>query len=93
MLLQEQAWRELLLAAIGEQLSEHVAPGDEICGVTISARREDDLLQVWNVAAKVANKATVLKAIHKLLPDTSFTAEFYKCMLIPTVLILVCYCC
>jgi hypothetical protein len=67
------------LAAIGEQLSEFVAPGDEICGVTMSARREDDLLQVWNTNAKLASKATVLAQIHKLLPDMHFSAEFYKC--------------
>ena len=39
-------WRELLLAAIGEQYSEFVEPGDDICGVSVSVRERDDILQV-----------------------------------------------
>lgn len=43
---QGRVWQELLLAAIGEQLTEAVSEGDNICGVTITLREKDDLLQV-----------------------------------------------
>ncbi|XP_046671098.1 eukaryotic translation initiation factor 4E type 3-like isoform X2 [Homalodisca vitripennis] len=39
-------WQELLLAAIGEQLSEGLCEGDSICGVTVAVREKDDLVQV-----------------------------------------------
>lgn len=39
-------WQELLLAAIGEQLTEAVSEEDAICGVTITIRDKDDLVQV-----------------------------------------------
>jgi len=69
----------LLVAAIGEQLSEHLAEGDEICGITISCRRDQDLLQIWNTHSRLASEATIIDAVHKLLPDIRFSAEFYKC--------------
>ena len=39
-------WKEVVVAAIGEQLSDSICEGDEIVGVTVSIRDRDDLIQV-----------------------------------------------
>jgi len=73
-----QLWRELLLAAIGEQFVDHVEAGDCICGVSVSIRDRDDILQVWNVDRTKADKATVIGRIRDLCPEVEFQAVFYK---------------
>ncbi|KAL9017016.1 MAG: hypothetical protein Q9185_005665 [Variospora sp. 1 TL-2023] len=41
-------WVEVLLMAIGEQFSEVLAEGDDICGISLSRRFNSDLIQIWN---------------------------------------------
>nr|XP_050845188.1 eukaryotic translation initiation factor 4E type 3-like isoform X5 [Vespula vulgaris] len=82
--IQAKIWQEVVLAAIGEQFAECVAEGDEVCGVTVSIRDREDLIQVflfsfiWNVNAALAPKATILQRVHVLLPEVNFLTEFYK---------------
>ena len=76
--LQPRVWKELLLAAIGEQFIDDVCKGDDICGLSVSPREKDDLLQIWNVQSEAVEESKVLEKIHKLLPDVRFNAEFYK---------------
>ncbi|XP_012229489.1 uncharacterized protein ETHR isoform X7 [Linepithema humile] len=71
-------WKEVVLAAIGEQFSTHVAQDDEICGVTVSIRDREDLIQIWNINATLESKATILQKVHSLVPNVNFLGEFYK---------------
>ncbi|XP_034255163.1 eukaryotic translation initiation factor 4E type 3-like isoform X1 [Thrips palmi] len=73
-----KVWREMLVAAIGEQFSDALADGDEICGVTVSVRDREDLVQIWNINADLSEKSTVISRVHRLLPDVDFPAIFYK---------------
>merc|ERR1711976_754375 len=74
----EPVWEELLLAAIGEQFMECLAPGDDICGLSVSPREKDDLIQIWNKDKQVEPESHVLEKVHQLVPDVRFNAEFYK---------------
>lgn len=71
-------WKELLLAAIGQQFESDLAPGDDIAGLSVSPRERDDLIQIWNYDATLAVNDTVLNKVHSLVPDVNFLAEFYK---------------
>jgi len=71
-------WRELLLAAIGEQFEGVLAQGDDLCGLSVSPRDRDDMIQIWNYDAKLAGSDSVLAKVHALVPEVSFLAEFYK---------------
>jgi len=71
-------WKELLLAAIGEQFESSVAQGDDVTGLSVSPRDRDDIIQLWNYRADLAAKGSLLQKVHSLVPEVNFLAEFYK---------------
>ncbi|KAK6175455.1 hypothetical protein SNE40_013916 [Patella caerulea] len=71
-------WKELLLAAIGEQFSNCMGDGDEVTGISVSLRDRDDILQIWNSRADLAEQSTIINKVKSLLPNVTFTAVFYK---------------
>jgi len=73
----EQTWKELVLAAIGEQFGPVLANEDDICGVTVSLRQYDNIIQVWNSNAS-ANVNAVLARIKSIVPNVEFRNPFYK---------------
>ncbi|XP_057335705.1 eukaryotic translation initiation factor 4E type 3-like [Microplitis mediator] len=74
----EAVWKEVVLAAIGEQFNKYIHKDDEICGATVSVRDRDDLIQIWNTKADLADSATIIPAVLELLPNINFLGEFYK---------------
>ncbi|RUS79563.1 hypothetical protein EGW08_012693, partial [Elysia chlorotica] len=74
----EDVWKHLLMAAIGEQLSDCMADEDEVIGVSVSIRDRDDLILVWNRVAQLKDRSTIIAKIKELLPHVTFTTVFYK---------------
>ena len=73
------AWKELVLACIGEQFSSECSENDEITGISVSIREREDLIQIWNSNSIEADRATVIEKIkNELLPEVQFSAVFYK---------------
>ncbi|XP_035220978.1 eukaryotic translation initiation factor 4E type 3-like [Stegodyphus dumicola] len=70
-------WKELLLAAIGEQFADCVNEGDDVCGVSVTVREKDDIIQVWNSDANLGTEGIKHK-VNELLPGVKFTTEFYR---------------
>ncbi|XP_078342778.1 eukaryotic translation initiation factor 4E type 3-like [Oculina patagonica] len=74
----DKVWKELLLAAIGEQFVDSVREDDEVCGISVSVRERDDIIQIWNSNAKAVEDATVLDKVRDLLKDVDLFDDFYK---------------
>jgi translation initiation factor 4E len=73
----EFVWREMAMAVVGEQFATVLAPDDDICGITISIRKTDNILQVWNKKA-ATNTQKILDRIEALLPKIELSGSFYK---------------
>jgi len=56
--------------------------GDEISGISVSVRERDDIVTIWNTQSRLAEECNILEKVKELVPEVSFTASFYKGMLI-----------
>jgi len=75
----QEVWRELVLAAIGEQFAAAKGTNDEINGVSVSPRNNDDLIFLWNKNASDTCQEKVHNQVIKILPPTvKIEASFYK---------------
>jgi len=74
----DKVWKELLMAAVGEQLNEYVSDKDEVCGVSVSVRDREDIILIWNTNAAESQNARIFDCVRMLMPDTPFASQFYK---------------
>lgn len=52
--------------------------GDEIGGLSVSPRENDDIIQIWNTRADLHDKATIESGVKRLLSGVQIIAMFYK---------------
>ncbi|XP_005099335.1 eukaryotic translation initiation factor 4E type 3 isoform X1 [Aplysia californica] len=74
----DDVWKHLLLAAIGEQLSDCMADDDDVIGISVSIRDRDDLILIWNKEARLKESSTIVQKVRELLPHVTFNTVFYK---------------
>jgi hypothetical protein len=73
-----KAWENLLCTIIGEQFDECLADGDEICGLTISAREKDFVFALWHKNASSSKKEDYSRKIKEVLAGVEPKTLFYK---------------
>ncbi|XP_065169892.1 eukaryotic translation initiation factor 4E type 2 isoform X2 [Atheta coriaria] len=70
-----RAWENLCMAMLGEQFMA----GNEICGVVVSVRYQEDLLSIWNrTASDQITTARIRDALKRLLNLPLNTTMEYK---------------
>mmetsp|Transcript_53017 Transcript_53017/g.133309 ORF Transcript_53017/g.133309 Transcript_53017/m.133309 type:complete len:188 (-) Transcript_53017:64-627(-) len=74
--LANKAWEDLLIAIVGDQFDV----GDEICGIVMSIRFQEDIISVWNKSANNHDvKATIRETMRTVLNLQHGTMMEYKC--------------
>ncbi|KAG0322442.1 Eukaryotic translation initiation factor 4E type 3 [Dissophora globulifera] len=71
-------WRELLMALIGEQFEDTIAKDDQIFGLSVSARWNSDIFQIWNMDSSLKENATVMDKVNEILKGVQLQSPFYK---------------
>ncbi|KAJ9089273.1 hypothetical protein DSO57_1014612 [Entomophthora muscae] len=79
------------MVCIGQVLEENLAPGifdadfmrfnifrDELIGVSIGARWNSDIIQIWNSSAQAAPNAKMIDAIYLAVEKDIISSPFYK---------------
>lgn len=54
-------------------------PDDEVCGISISVRERDDIIQIWNANAKAVEDATVGFCFYTVRVTLKQVLRFFKC--------------
>ncbi|KAL6721756.1 hypothetical protein ACLMJK_000861 [Lecanora helva] len=67
----EEFWKEVLMMAVGEQFADIIQPGDDLCGLSMSIRFNNNLISIWNrVGSNEKTKDGILSVIlDQISPD------------------------
>ncbi|KAF9943074.1 Eukaryotic translation initiation factor 4E type 3 [Mortierella antarctica] len=71
-------WRELLMALIGEQFEDTISKDDQIFGLSVSARWNSDIFQIWNMDSSLKENSTVMDKVSEILKGVQIQSPFYK---------------
>eukprot|EP01118_Nematostelium_gracile_P006610 TRINITY_DN2125_c0_g1_i1.p1 TRINITY_DN2125_c0_g1~~TRINITY_DN2125_c0_g1_i1.p1 ORF type:complete len:124 (-),score=31.88 TRINITY_DN2125_c0_g1_i1:117-488(-) len=74
----EKAWLFSILAVIGEQFDDILAAKDDICGVSISKRKTEAVISIWNSRADLVNISKWKSSLKSLLKGVHFMDISYK---------------
>lgn len=80
----EKAWLYSILAVIGEQFDDILAAKDDICGVSISKRKNEAVISIWNSRADLVNIAKWKGSLKSLLKGVRLLDISYKGLISPT---------
>jgi len=69
----DNAWLHVLLGVIGEQFDEALKSdeGDDICGVSISRRKDENVINIWHKCSSLADKEKFSGFVCKILSRVS----------------------
>ena len=71
-------WREMAMAAIGEQFSDGVSIHDDIVGISVGRRERVDNIIIWNLDCKYASEARVIDTVRSLAGELDLTFRDYR---------------
>jgi hypothetical protein len=66
----------MILGVIGELISSLLE--DDICGVTLSIRRDENVIDIWNKNASKFNLEKAVNAVKRLIPFARVDSPCYK---------------
>jgi translation initiation factor 4E len=72
----EELWKLMILGVIGELISSLLE--DDICGVTLSIRRDENVIDIWNKNASKFNLEKAVNAVKRLIPFARVDSPCYK---------------
>jgi len=73
-----EVWKEIVLAAIGEQFAPILEEGDEINGISVSIREPLDLVQIWNRQANDPGHNKIFNKVKKLIEKVDIFSPYYS---------------
>lgn len=73
-----EVWLRFLLALIGEQPSLVLKEGDEICGLSVSVRKTESLISIWNKRAELIDIEKLESLIRLLISNVDFPKGSYR---------------
>jgi len=74
----DAVWLRILLAIIGEQFCVAMDETDDICGATISIRKDENIINIWHKNTYAVDIKKVSSFIHNLLRDFNVLPPTYK---------------